>query len=189
MRPRRIARNHGTTTAALSQLNGLKPDAIIRVGQKLKVPNSSPAPVATPVEVATPVPANTLQHKVAKKETFTSIARKYEVSTDSLIKANPDINPNVLKIGQMIRIPESPRPPVSVTPVPGPDDALSPATAPQASPTIDYSKPIKITEKMTFEEFARKHNTTTDRINELNNLNLDPSSSLAKGSEFYVSPP
>jgi LysM repeat protein len=191
----RIARNHGTTPAVLNELNGLKPDAIIRVGQKLKVPNNSPAQVSSPAQTAAATPptiqpavAVSVQHKVAEKETLSSIARKYEVSTDSLIKANPDINPNVLKIGQTIRIPESSRPPVSVTLVPGPKATLPPTTTPQPAP-IDPSKPIKITEKMTFEEFARKHNTTTDRINELNNLRLDPSSNLAKGSEFYVSPP
>ncbi len=181
----RIARSHGTTTAILSELNGLKPDAVIRIGQILKVPNASPSKPLTAIPVpTTPAPITGIQHKVAEKETLSSIAKKYEVTTSSLIKANPEINPDLVRIGQVIRIPESAKitpaaETTAVTPVP-PPDSIAP-TAP--------SQPIKITETMTFEEFARKYNTTTQRLNEINNLNLDANSVLAKGSEFYVSQP
>ncbi|MEY3395521.1 MAG: hypothetical protein RL346_1757 [Verrucomicrobiota bacterium] len=185
----RIARNHGTTTDALNRLNGLKPDAIIRPGQTLKVPQNSSVTNSTSAKTATPTQTNSIKHKVAEKETLSGIARKYEVSADSLIKANPNINPNVLRIGQTLQIPESPKTSASIPPAPTSLTPPSTNSASKAPTSVDPSKPIKITEKMTFEEFAKKHNTTTDRINELNNLRLDPSSNLAKGSEFYVNPP
>jgi LysM repeat protein len=60
----RVARTHGTTAAALRDLNGLKTDRI-NVGQKLKVPakaaprEAAPAPaLSTPTPFVAPAPTN-----------------------------------------------------------------------------------------------------------------------------------
>lgn len=50
-------------------------------------------------------PART--HRVESNETMTSIAKQYGISVDSLMKANPGVNPRRLKIGQELKVPAS----------------------------------------------------------------------------------
>lgn len=52
-------------------------------------------------------------HKVAKGESMWTIAHKYGLSVDDVIKANPDINPKTLQIGQEISL-VVPKPYISV---------------------------------------------------------------------------
>ncbi|BEP30402.1 peptidoglycan DD-metalloendopeptidase family protein [Helicovermis profundi] len=52
-------------------------------------------------------------HKVSKGENFWTIASKYEITVDSLIKANPDVKPERLQIGQEISL-TVPRPLITV---------------------------------------------------------------------------
>jgi LysM repeat protein len=198
-----IARKHGTTSAILNELNGLKKDGIIRVGQKLKLPKTADT---TPTEVAqtpttetespkieAPAPT-TIKHTVADKETFYSIAKDHKVSIDALVKENPSINPKALRVGQIVQIPASSKA-TKLEPVPGPDQTASlsgynnipisnqPAAVSQARAA---DKPVKITEEISYTEFAKQYNTTTARLDQLNGLRLDPTTVLAKGSELYI---
>ncbi|MEI8039619.1 MAG: LysM peptidoglycan-binding domain-containing protein, partial [Verrucomicrobiota bacterium] len=43
-------------------------------------------------------------HKIQQGETFASIAKKYKVSINSLIAANPTVKPTALRPGQLIRL-------------------------------------------------------------------------------------
>lgn len=198
-----IARKHGTTSAILNELNGLKKDGIIRIGQKLKLPKTA---ATTSTEVAqtptteTETPkieaqvANTLKHKVSDKETFYSIAKDHKVSVDALVKENPSINPKALRVGQIVQIPASSKA-ANLEPVPGPDQTASlsgynnipisnqPAAVSQARAA---DKPVKITEEISYTEFAKQYNTTTARLDQINGLRLDPTTVLAKGSELYI---
>lgn len=198
-----IARKHGTTSAILNELNGLKKDGIIRIGQKIKLPKTA---AATPTEIAqTPTTepespkteaqvANTVKHTVTDKETFYSIAKDHKVSIDALIKENPSINPKALRVGQIVQIPASSKA-ANLEPVPGPEHTASlsgynnipisnqPTNVSQARAA---DKPVKITEEISYTEFAKQYNTTTARLDQLNGLRLDPTTVLAKGSELYI---
>ena len=44
-------------------------------------------------------------HKIQSGDTFAKLAKKYNVSVEAIVKANPDANPARLKIGQKVRIP------------------------------------------------------------------------------------
>lgn len=197
-----IARKHGTTSAILNKLNGLKTGDIIRPGQKIKLPSESitastvatePAPpVATPV--ATPIPTSTVKHKVAEKETFYSISKKYGVSVDALIEANPSINPRTLRIGKVVQIPSN-QEVSNQTPVPGPENlpALSnysnipvSSQSSTASQPRESDKPVKITKEISYSDFAKTYNTTPERLDQINGLRLDPTTILAQGSELYI---
>jgi LysM repeat protein len=195
-----IARKHGTTSAILNELNGLKKGDIIRPGQKLKLPTAATTasidkPEETPIPVATPVAApssNTIEHKVADKETFHSIAKKHNVTVNALIKENPTVNPNTLRIGKIIQIPASAET-ADLTPVPSPEQSLGQRNIPissQSASTVSQSraadKPVKITKEISYEDFAKNYNTTTSRLDQLNGLQLDPTTILAKGSELYI---
>ncbi len=50
-----------------------------------------------------------IEHKVARGETFTHIARRYGVRVAILQAANPDIRPRRLQIGQWVVVPRAPR--------------------------------------------------------------------------------
>ena len=63
-----------------------------------------------------------------------------------------------------------------------PKAEAKPAT-PGARPVI---RSIIIQDQITYGNFASKHGTTPDRLNELNGLSLTQNTLLAKGSELYV---
>jgi len=56
-------------------------------------------------------PAGTTAYTIRAGDTFYSLSRRYNVSVDSIIAANPGVNPDNLRIGQVICIPGSAQPP------------------------------------------------------------------------------
>jgi murein DD-endopeptidase MepM/ murein hydrolase activator NlpD len=86
----------------------------------------------TPTLAPTPTPRT---YTVREGDTFGSIAVKFGVTVDDLIRANPDVDPNALPIGAVLIIPA--RPVSSETPPPTPTpvglDIDSPCCYPQPS--------------------------------------------------------
>lgn len=86
----------------------------------------------------------------------------------------------------------APAPVTSHTPVANHPPAPSPAPAPaspapvSAEPAKGPVKSVTIDGEMTYGEFATKHGTKIERLNELNGLDLTQNTVLAKGSELYV---
>jgi len=70
---------------------------------------ATPAPTPGPFEVTSPTPAPALgsgqEHVVASGENFWTIGKKYGVSARSIEKANPNVVPTRMKIGQKLNIP------------------------------------------------------------------------------------
>lgn len=63
-------------------------------------PKGAPAPT-TPID-----PGEGVDYTVKKGDTLTSIAKKYGTTVQAILAANPQItNPNLIKVGQVIRIP------------------------------------------------------------------------------------
>jgi SLAP domain-containing protein len=68
----------------------------------------------------TPLPSPTpFTYTVQQGDTISSIALKFGVSIDDLVAANPEISPNTMSIGQVIKIPSDPANP-SGEPTPTP---------------------------------------------------------------------
>lgn len=183
----RIARKLGTSPATLNKLNGLKSTSIIHPGQKLKVPGKT----AT-VESKVAPSREARKHTVASGETFYRISRKYGVSVDELITANPGVDHRALRVGQVINVSA---PAKEIVEAPAPKPAPSLASSPSlpisnnpapVEPPRASDKPVKISKEITYGDFARKHDTTADRLDELNGLELDPTTVLAQGSELYI---
>ncbi len=189
----RIANRSGMSVSALAKLNGLKPNSIIHPGQKITTSaaasNSTPAPIAD-----RPVTS----YKIKSGDTLYKVSRKYGVSVSSIKAANPGIDPNSLRVGQTIKISSSLK--QSAPEVAKKASTQKNATSFQTSSTSQISnketkppvtrrasnEPIKINTEITYDEFARNYNTTTNRLDELNGLQLDPNTVLAKGSELYI---
>lgn len=62
-------------------------------------------PPLPPVDLPPPVLANQGEHVVVKGDYFSTIAKKYGVTTRAIQEANPGVDPTRLKIGQKIVIP------------------------------------------------------------------------------------
>jgi LysM repeat protein len=72
-------------------------------------PAIAPQPVSVKNSHAAAVPPAKLKsrtHTVAAGETLASIARKSGVSLNSLLAANPDVNPKKLRVGQPVNLPQ-----------------------------------------------------------------------------------
>jgi len=86
---------------------------------------STRAPSQTPeglVAAETPLPSPTpFTYTIQSGDTLSSIALKFGVSMDNLLAANPEISPNAMSIGQVIKIPSDPtNPSGEPTPTPAP---------------------------------------------------------------------
>lgn len=117
-----IARDHGTTVAALAALNNIDTPSLIRIGQRI-VLQTPPPPTAAPPAPGEPA---AVLHVVQQGETLWAISMRYGTSVEALAAANQLVNPSLIRTGQQLSIPPSaPLPPPTVTTTPPP-----PTTAP-----------------------------------------------------------
>lgn len=192
----RIALRNGTTPSILASLNGLKTNSIIHPGQKLKLPGARDAIASSP----TPAKPENRVHIVKSGETFYRISRQYGVSVNQLIESNPQVDHRALRVGQKIEIstkasgplasstpstPSPSKPAASLNSTPSQSITNAPAPAPLGKPRAT-DRPVRIDKEITYGLFASNNNTTTRRLDELNGLELDPSTVLAQGSELYI---
>ena len=85
----KIAKEYGTTYQELAKYNNIANPSLIRVGQKIKIPSAKTETI----------------HVVKIHETLSEIAEKYNTTYQALAKYNNISNPNLISIGQKIRIP------------------------------------------------------------------------------------
>ncbi len=71
---------------------------------------TEPASASVVGEAETPAPSPTpFQYTVASGDTLGQIAEKFNVSLDSLLAANPNVDPNAMSVGSVLRIPSAPQ--------------------------------------------------------------------------------
>lgn len=169
--------------------------------EKLQPGSSKPTIIADKVPTATIVPEPPVAppsgktHKIQANDTYSSISRKYSVTIEALVAANPGVKPTALRPGQTIQLPSEapatkPESASVETPAPAPaveknKSAATPAPANTAS-SQKKIRSIMIDTEMTYANFATQHGTDTGRLNDLNGLDLTDATVLAKGSELYV---
>jgi LysM repeat protein len=126
-----IALQYGTTVEAIAQANGITNPNLIFVGQVLVIPQgTTPVPTATPVTTGTVTPTaipvtppttGEIVHVVQPGENLFRISLKYNLLTSIVAAYNGITNPNLIYVGQKIRIPTGAvavTPPTVATPVP-----------------------------------------------------------------------
>ena len=89
-----IAAQYGTTVQKIATLNNIKNPDIIYVGQVLKIPSSSQAQTAYTT------------YTVKERDTLSAIAVKYGTTVKTLASINGIKNPDVIYVGQIIKIPK-----------------------------------------------------------------------------------
>lgn len=92
-----IARKFGVTVNALQTLNKITNANLLQVGQLLKIPVISSTASAPAIAPKT--------YTVLAGETLFSIARKLGVTSTALAEFNGITNPNLIKVGQVLKVP------------------------------------------------------------------------------------
>jgi membrane-bound lytic murein transglycosylase D len=95
-----VAREYGTSVAALEGLNGIRDARRVRAGQVIRIPGDSQN---QNTRVAEPLPAG--GHRVRRGETLSGIARNYGVSIGDIERANGIRDARRLRVGQVLDIP------------------------------------------------------------------------------------
>ena len=101
----RIARQYGITADAIIQANSLS-NTIIHAGQRLAIPGA-PASAAPPPAASPPAEA-TGSYVVRGGDSLASIAASYGITYVQLAEMNGLPNPDVLYVGQVLRVPAAP---------------------------------------------------------------------------------
>jgi len=72
-------------------------------------PTSTPlptsTPTSTPIPTPTPTPLPPRAHDVEEGETLSDIAELYDVTMDEILALNPDLDPELIKAGQVLLVP------------------------------------------------------------------------------------
>jgi len=126
----KIATRFNLTTKQLADANGITNPALIYPGQILKIPGAAAAnPTAVaPVPIAQPtaVPPATGTYTVQVGDTLYKIAVRFKTTTTKLISLNGLTNPNIVYVGQVLKIPAD----------------TTGAPAPTAVPTAQSGQPV-----------------------------------------------
>ncbi len=107
-------------------------------------PLSSLTPIGTPIPAGpTPTP---FVHIIQQGETLLEIAFRYGVQFDNIVLINPEIDPNLLRIGEEIRIPGPEGEPVDILlPTPTPIPVHLKTLGCYESPSLAYVCVVSIT--------------------------------------------
>lgn len=98
-----LSRRFGVSIQSIIDANpGVNPNNL-RIGQVICVPNANPGP---PV-----CPAGSFSYTIVAGDTLFSLSQRFGVTQQSILALNPSINPNDLRVAQIICIPNAPTPP------------------------------------------------------------------------------
>lgn len=172
----KIARQQGTTVAALQAANpNLNPNRMA-IGQKINLSGSGRA-------------ASGASSSIAKSSTPAPIKRSepIEKPAPAVVKEEPAPEPAPVAVA------ETPASMKETTPAPAPAVAdtksqtvNNPAPEPAPQPAASAYRLIKTTRELTLAEVAKENNTTTEKINALNGWSFSPQTLLAVDSELYI---
>ncbi len=110
-----IALRYNLKLADLILANNLPNPNLIFPGQQLILPGVPPEPPTLP---ETPATQADQYHPVQPGETLFIIASRYGVSMGAIIQANNLVEPDVIQVGQTLKIPTAPAPPPAQLPAP-----------------------------------------------------------------------
>lgn len=142
-----IAKQYGVSERSVLEANGLEADSIIRIGQELIIPRSTPTPepaatqapqgsrpASTPSATGAPALAPGEQtYAVQPGDTLSDIAKKFNSNVNLLMNRNNIKDPSLLRVGQEIIIPAG-------TPTPLPTPTFRPTSTPTPGPP--YGPPV-----------------------------------------------
>ncbi len=99
----KVAANYDVSCKALIAENNLGRKAVIRIGQKLKLPGSGEKPIEEVASVTTV--EKPVSYSVKKGDTPCGIARQHELPCKEFLAFNGLSNRSVIKVGQVLKLP------------------------------------------------------------------------------------
>jgi len=200
-----IARRHGTTVSAICQLNGITPQRVLRVGQRLVVRNdavterkeasSNPVqasinPQNTPKPAATPAPAVSadVYYTVQSGDNLNNIAKRHGTTVSAICQLNGITPQMVLRVGQRLVVRNdaaTERQEASVNPVQAsanPQNAPTPAVS--AAPAVSADVYHTVQRGDNLSGIARRYGTTVNSLCRLNGIT--PQTILSVGRRLVV---
>ncbi|RDG19016.1 mannosyl-glycoprotein endo-beta-N-acetylglucosamidase [Limosilactobacillus fermentum] len=156
-----IASSHNTTTAALTSLNSLANPNLIYVGQVLKLANTTTASTSSTSSAAS-TSSSATTYTVKSGDTLSSIASSYNTTTSTLTSFNNLSNPNLIYVGQVLK-------------VAGSSTSVSTSTSSSSASQATTSGTYTVKAGDTLSSIASSYNTTTAALasaNSISNANL-----------------
>lgn len=155
-----IAQRYGYSMVELAAYNGIANPNIVYVGQKIAIPSSGAVPQTLPRATAE-LPNGDGYYAVSGGETLSQIAKNHGMTTADLMRLNGIENPNMIRVGQKLRLS------ARVEPV------AASATQPAATQAAEVIHVVKAGD--TLERIARQYQTTVQTLlvaNQLPNPNF-----------------
>ena len=167
-----IAKKYDVTQAEIFDLNPKLKGAVLGLKQEVKIPNKKYKPEEKKPKVAkneVVVVAKTertstsepyITHKVESKETLYSLAKKYNVSMESICDLNPELKTGNLKVGAKLKF---------VNPNPTPAVAENSVAETQKVEEIANVNVVhKVLPKETLYKISKQYNVKIDELVKLN---------------------
>ena len=180
-----IARRYKTTVSALLEANrGIDPHRLT-IGTKITIPRDR-------------VSQKTRTYRVKSGDILGRISINHKISLQQLLSANPGLNPKILKIGTILKIPGAnsqsfvvPKIPLHPTQGTNPDLFKSNKfnqIEVRRSQGDDPKKPrlVVVEDDLRFFEIAERYGTTVEDLNNLNRRNLSAKQMIKSGSQLYI---
>ncbi|NLJ86506.1 MAG: LysM peptidoglycan-binding domain-containing protein [Firmicutes bacterium] len=95
-----IARTQGVSLDALRAANPAVDPNRLSIGQLICIPTG-----AAPGPAPGVCPPNTFAYTIRAGDTFFALAQRFGTTVEAIRRANPNVNPNALQIGQRLCIP------------------------------------------------------------------------------------
>jgi len=196
-----IAIEHHLRLSTLCAANGLTPDSMLRVGQKLSIPESPALQktsrekrVASPTKKKSSAPQKStaaLEYTVASGDTLFSIARKFHTPLKDLMSLNGIQPTDVIRPGQKLKIPAQSyraQGKVAQATAKHPEAKKSASATPKSRKTPKAQKALYHTVKHgdTLWEIARKHKLSVAELRKLNHMSKKQV--IRKGMKLLVRP-
>ena len=154
----KIAKRYGVSLKDIRRVNGLKKHSHIRVGQKLKIVRTVTQKRTRSVEVAT--------HRVKKGEKLSTIAKKYGMSKEELLKINKLSKKSKIHKGMKLKV---------VKKTKNQNQKVAKSKAPKTETKVIKKQVIKLaTHRVkrgeSLSSIAKKYNMSVDDLRQMNKL-------------------
>lgn len=149
-----IARQYEVPPADLAAYNNIDDPNLIVIGQALSIPPRTASTMDATPATGEPLPGDQGYHTVAAGESLSQIARRYDITLGDLLRLNGLSDPNMVWIGQQVRLTARVQPP----PLPQP-------AKPDLADTIYVVQPDD-----TLAMIAKAHETTVEQLMRANGL-------------------